>query len=420
MVFIYSLIDPRDQETRYIGKTIDPDRRANDHLKYAENPQVPKDWWVRILIYKGLEPIFRILIEVPDDCWQNYEKGFIAHYRKIGCRLLNMTDGGDGSQGYRWTDEQKKRFSEGHCLTRWDNPNYVEPWQEAMRNRDLSYMKNPAYRERHSQIMKGLWADPDWRGMMQEIAKERGASEEYKAKISAASKANWEKDEFRQKVMAGLGKYWSDPINREKQSEATKAGMTPEVCARASKKARERWQDPEECRLASERQKAWLQTPEGQELSRRLSQEHSERMLSFWADPEWKAEQLRKREETCSQRDYTEANQRRSESSREMWTNPEFKERMSLVRQNQDIKRAAERLGIAASTVRWYCTEGRLGSKVDGRFVITDEQIEEFSKVKHGPGGTSEGARRRWADPAFRERERARRAAKKVSGSDRK
>ena len=49
------------------------------------------------------------------------EKSRIAHYRDMGVRLANKTDGGDGITGYRHTEEMKEHFSnirKGHPPTR--------------------------------------------------------------------------------------------------------------------------------------------------------------------------------------------------------------------------------------------------------------------------------------------------------------
>ena len=104
IVYIYALIDPRDFSYRYIGKTIDPERRERNHLQYAADPQVPKDWWVRKLLEMGEEPIFRVVMEVPDECWAEAEISTIAYFRRIGAPLLNLTDGGDGLHGYEWNE----------------------------------------------------------------------------------------------------------------------------------------------------------------------------------------------------------------------------------------------------------------------------------------------------------------------------
>jgi len=376
MAYIYSLIDPRTNEIRYIGKTIDPERRRRDHYKYAvRNPQVPKDLWYRSMLDKGVEPIFHIVMKIPDDRWQRLERQVIAKYREMGYRLLNMTDGGDGSQGYRWTDEQQERHRET-CRRLWDNPEYVAAMRASLENHDWSYLDDE-FKRNLSERMKEHWADPEWRAMMKEALKKR-STDEFRAKLSKASKKKWATPGFKERVIAGLREYWADPEHKEQHRKRMRKAMTDEVKAHISEGVRRRWEDPEQRRLAAERQRAWVQTAEGRAQHERKSREHSKRMKALWADPEWRAEQLRKRRETAAQKNYTEANKARSRKSRKMWEDPEFRARMSEKKRNKDIARAAGQLGVLPNTVRAYCNKGLLGKKIGGRWVITDEDVERF------------------------------------------
>ena len=47
---------------------------------------------------------------------------------------------------------------------------------------------------------------------------------------------------------------------------------------------------------------------------------------------------------------------------------------------------AAEQLGITESLVRRYCREGRIGSRVGERWVISADEIRLFGKIKRTPG----------------------------------
>ena len=41
----------------------------------------------------------------------DHEKVLISCFKDMGHKLVNLTDGGDGTAGYRWTDEQKANFN---------------------------------------------------------------------------------------------------------------------------------------------------------------------------------------------------------------------------------------------------------------------------------------------------------------------
>lgn len=97
-VAIYALRDPRTREVRYIGKAIDPCRRARQHmsafqLSYYRSRKVS---WLQSLRDAGQEPILEILQVVDAGDANRAERQWIAQYRAEGARLTNGTDGGDG------------------------------------------------------------------------------------------------------------------------------------------------------------------------------------------------------------------------------------------------------------------------------------------------------------------------------------
>jgi hypothetical protein len=89
---IYGLFDPRDGQLRYVGKTVSPKARKLAHKSDPSNSS--KLAWVKELASSGLEPKFIILSEVPFEEWQQHEREAIARYRRLGCSLLNVQDGG--------------------------------------------------------------------------------------------------------------------------------------------------------------------------------------------------------------------------------------------------------------------------------------------------------------------------------------
>jgi hypothetical protein len=85
-MLIYALIDPRDGQTRYIGKTVrTPHRRLRRHL--------------------ALETCNSEIALNAAEIRQ------IAEHRACGVRLTNATDGGEGATGWKGTAESRARLS---------------------------------------------------------------------------------------------------------------------------------------------------------------------------------------------------------------------------------------------------------------------------------------------------------------------
>lgn len=102
---IYKLIDPETNEIRYIGRTIQTlPNRLKKHLKADDKSHRVN--WIKSLSNKGLVPKIELICETTtfDDCCE-LERFYINKYKKLGIKLVNMTDGGDGSIGFKHSDE---------------------------------------------------------------------------------------------------------------------------------------------------------------------------------------------------------------------------------------------------------------------------------------------------------------------------
>lgn len=106
---IYALHDPHTSELRYIGKTVQlPARRLNNHVSSARKGRSYVCNWIRSL---KADPVMRVLAIVENEQGSDSERRAIAHYRSLGFRLTNLTDGGEGLLGYRHGDETRARIS---------------------------------------------------------------------------------------------------------------------------------------------------------------------------------------------------------------------------------------------------------------------------------------------------------------------
>jgi len=98
---IYGLFDPRNGELRYVGKSTTGMRRPNAHcMPSGRKGHTWNARWLAELWTHGLKPEISVLEE--HTCSENLpdaEQFFIAYFRSLGCRLTNLTKGGEGALG---------------------------------------------------------------------------------------------------------------------------------------------------------------------------------------------------------------------------------------------------------------------------------------------------------------------------------
>lgn len=113
-VFIYALIDPLDNDIRYIGKTNNVKRRLMRHIQDSKFLDSYKDRWVRFLKKEGRNPEIIIIDEVLVNDWVISEQYWISQFKSWGFKLTNGTDGGDqppSNIGRKHREESKIKMS---------------------------------------------------------------------------------------------------------------------------------------------------------------------------------------------------------------------------------------------------------------------------------------------------------------------
>lgn len=107
---IYTLRDENGTPF-YIGKTNNPTKRLQRHLghvRYGSHYPVHNKLRKVISIKGNTNDIFEVIEKnIPEEIVDDREMYFIKHYKEIGYKLKNLTDGGEGGKGY--TDEINKR-----------------------------------------------------------------------------------------------------------------------------------------------------------------------------------------------------------------------------------------------------------------------------------------------------------------------
>lgn len=162
---IYGLYEGGSDLPRYVGKTAQPLRfRMYGHWQAAKQPVMPVSRWLAKAKAEGRE-IKAVVIETvpPGGDWADRESHWIRAYRFVGVRLLNLTKGGEGLAGLKFSDEHRAKISasvrrgaEFACLVCgkgfWRAPN-------AIKKGDAKYCSRPCYFKGQVGISKGVGID---------------------------------------------------------------------------------------------------------------------------------------------------------------------------------------------------------------------------------------------------------------------
>lgn len=111
VVYIYSLGEPGTHEVRYIGKTVDLQARLYVHLCDTSNTH--KAHWIQSLRAQDKKPVMQVLETLTNPTeseWITSEMFWISHFKAQGFNLTNSSEGGDGAQGYKHSEEIKQHL----------------------------------------------------------------------------------------------------------------------------------------------------------------------------------------------------------------------------------------------------------------------------------------------------------------------
>jgi hypothetical protein len=96
-VYIYTLSDPITKEVRYVGKSVNPKKRLDNHLHVKKKQHC--SCWIQSLKSKALKPEFSIIEITDKDNWIERERYWISYYKDNGANLTNHSIGGEGAAG---------------------------------------------------------------------------------------------------------------------------------------------------------------------------------------------------------------------------------------------------------------------------------------------------------------------------------
>ena len=254
--YIYTMADPLTPGViRYVGKTTQAlNRRLSMHCR--DKAKSHKASWVMFLAKSGRKPVIteiEVVVSTDQRAASDAEKKWIAHYKEIGCKLVNLTDGGEGICGYKHTPDTKARIS----LTCQKN---MTPERRAkLATINLGRHPSPETILKLSYSNKKRWEDPKNREQASLRCIGRRVTPDAKIKMSAAKVGRRLSEEHRAKIgLAGIGRPCSEET-RAKRSVNTKRQMgSPEARAELSLKAKKRWEDPEfRARVTVKFKKKW-------------------------------------------------------------------------------------------------------------------------------------------------------------------
>jgi hypothetical protein len=110
---IYGLVDPRDGQLRYVGKSCSGMARSRAHLTPTELKESNhKARWIRSLLKENLSP-FAIILHLVGarEILAEAEVFWIAYFKAMGCPLTNLSGGGEGGRlGVPHSEETKAKL----------------------------------------------------------------------------------------------------------------------------------------------------------------------------------------------------------------------------------------------------------------------------------------------------------------------
>lgn len=197
MIYIYTLEDPRTDEVRYVGKTINPKDRLRHHISKARTSKSPKEHskrWIKSLLNENLLPKMKILLLVESKEWEFYEIECI----KLFSNLTNMTEGGQSVWWSKLSEEERKTFKKKMSVVnkqRIISDETREAWRQNAIKTHTGRKRSKQTKEKISAKMLGegnprfgVSISEDTRNKLKESSKKRKHSPETKLKMREVQK----------------------------------------------------------------------------------------------------------------------------------------------------------------------------------------------------------------------------------------
>lgn len=198
-LIVYALVDPRNNEVRYIGKSGSGMKRVRMHMcpSSLARGRTYKDKWLRELIASGYHPLVRTIAVCADK--KDLSKAeilWIAYARSLGWRLTNLTSGGEGSFGLVKSPETRAKIANAN-RGRKHTPEAVTRMREAKKDHVIS----PETRAKMVASRKANYVISDeTRNKMSEAHKKQIITKETRAKMAATRRGFKHSEEAKAKM----------------------------------------------------------------------------------------------------------------------------------------------------------------------------------------------------------------------------
>ena len=261
---IYKIKFPNGKH--YIGLTTTSlEQRTKEHKKCAKNGDSQCIIYKAIRKYEMVDTLELIEIDTADTIEELCEKE-IEYIRKYNSYYMNnngynMTYGGEGTNGYVFTEEDRQKMSESQKKYHEDNPEAGKEHSERMTK---YFEDNPEAGKEHGEKMKKYFEDnPDAREQQSERLKKYYENPEAIKKNSEAQKKYYEDNpEAIEQMREIKKKYYENPEAIQKCSEAQKKRFenNPDAGKEHGERMKKYFKDnPEAREQMSERRKKYLE-----------------------------------------------------------------------------------------------------------------------------------------------------------------
>lgn len=163
------------------------------------------------MLQAGNEPEIFVIEHSPTD-WVEAEQFWISYFRSIGCRLANLTQGGDGLSGMRHSPEAIEKTRRAHIGSK---------RSEATREK-LRASWTPERKAAHIAMCKAREMSQEQRDFLSKLHSGKTLSLEQRAQISARFKGRRQTEEQKRKSGDGVRASWT-PERRAAQAERSRA-----------------------------------------------------------------------------------------------------------------------------------------------------------------------------------------------------
>jgi len=241
--YIYKIQFPNGKH--YIGLTTTSlKQREGEHKKCAKQGDTRR-LYTALRKYNMVDTLEIIEIDTADTLEKlcemeiRYIKEYNSYY--MNGKGYNMTFGGEGTNGYIFTEEDKQKQSE---ITK-------------------RYFENPHARQKHSDALKKYFDNQEVRQQMSEIKKKYFEDNpDVRKQMSEAMKTYYENNpEAIQKLSETTTKYFENPQARQKHSEIKKKYFedNPDAGKEHSERLKKYYETPEALQKNSERMKKYYE-----------------------------------------------------------------------------------------------------------------------------------------------------------------